>query len=67
LSSSAPMVVGGSPPVRVGRRQAICEKSSSMELLFFYVYISSKNKWFWLMTKRPHCEGREEQEGRERE
>ena len=30
LSSSAPMVVGGSPPVRVGRRQAISFRSSSV-------------------------------------
>ena len=30
LSSSAPMVVGGSPPVRVGRRQAKSFRSSSV-------------------------------------
>ncbi|MEW4220555.1 hypothetical protein Q0O04_14820, partial [Rossellomorea marisflavi] len=35
LSSSAPMVVGGSPPVRVGRRQAIERKAAHLMGCFF--------------------------------
>ncbi|MDK8643221.1 hypothetical protein QP854_23475, partial [Niallia taxi] len=37
LSFSAPMVVGGSPPVRVGRRQARKKASSTLldAFLFF--------------------------------
>ena len=39
LSSSAPMVVGGSPPVRVGRRQANSRKEQLFRGLLFFVLV----------------------------
>ncbi|MDH5164197.1 hypothetical protein P5X88_25010, partial [Heyndrickxia oleronia] len=43
LSFLAPMVVGGSPPARVGRCQAIV----STELVLCAFYIVDRHKFFW--------------------
>ncbi|MCR8851153.1 hypothetical protein NQ095_22330, partial [Rossellomorea sp. SC111] len=38
------MVVGGSPPVRVGRRQANVKRVAHCELLFFVLFLFEEHK-----------------------
>ncbi|MCA1321992.1 hypothetical protein LC085_19075, partial [Bacillus tianshenii] len=52
LSSSAPMVVGGCPPVRVGRCQASLEERSALWVLVFFclhLWIGVVGGWYLLV------------------